>query len=131
MTFPAFRLRRAERDSQNDRMRFDRLSQLMSRVAGEIEREREGLEQRYSESQISAAFAQAAFENEGDQDMSSKAEGFTVSMMRYSERIAVLRDQVEFIRSLEKTVAGFAGEIGKPKAGLPTDRDLPAVISSN
>jgi len=122
MTFPVFRLRRAERDSQNDRMRFDRLSQFVSRVAGEIEREREGLERRYSESQTSAAFAQAVFENEGDQGMSSKAEGFTVSMMRYSERIVALREQVEFIRSLERTVAGFAGEIGKARQRNGSDQ---------
>jgi predicted Zn-dependent protease len=112
MLFSGFRIRSARRDSETDRIRFERLSQMIAKLGDEIENERAGLERRYSETKTSAAFAQAAFENEGDPTISSRVNELTSSMMRYKARIEALGKQKAFVASIEKKVGDFVSELG-------------------
>lgn len=116
MLFSGFRIRSAKRDRETDRTRFDRLSHAISKLRDDIEKERDGLERRYSETRTSAAFAQASFENEGDPKLSSKVDDLTASMLHYSARIDSLQKQIEFVGSLKNSVADFSEGIVKPGA---------------
>lgn len=112
MALFSFRTRSPERDRETDMLRFQRLDQTLGQIRTELESERAGLQNRYEEVAASAAFSQAALENDrGSEDISSRVEEFTQSMMRYSERIASLERQIAFIRDLEENVSSFAGEV--------------------
>ena len=113
MLFSGFRTRSAKRDSETDRARFERLAQMVAKLGDEIESERAGLERRYSETKTSAAFAQAAFENEGDPTISSKVNDLTSSMLHYEARIEKLGKQKAFVEGIEKNVAAFAAGVAE------------------
>jgi hypothetical protein len=112
MALFGFRIRSADRDSAGDAARMQRLADTLSALAAEIEHERSGLRSRREQAAENAAFSMAALEDDGADHLSGKVDGLTSSMSRYSERIAVLQAQAEFVEGLLEDIALFTREYG-------------------
>jgi hypothetical protein len=110
MALFGFRVRSADRDSAADTARLQRVADTLSGLIAEIDGERSGLRARRERTAENAAFSMAALEDDGAEYLSKKVDGLTSSMSRYSERIAALQAQVDFIAGLLDDVAVFARE---------------------
>ncbi|MBS3648596.1 hypothetical protein KEU06_08135 [Pseudaminobacter sp. 19-2017] len=77
----------------------------------EIERERNGLRDRYDKLAADAAFSYQALENDSvASSMSSKIDDMTDTMIRYSGRIQSLERQIGFVIGLRSQVEEFSQE---------------------
>jgi hypothetical protein len=92
----------------------------------EIERERNGLRDRYEKLAADAAFSYQALENDsGGASMSSKIDDMTDTMIRYSGRIQSLEKQIGFVIGLRGQVEEFSREnaaAGLAAAAVPPRR---------
>lgn len=112
MALFGFRVRSADRDSAADTTRMQRVADTLSGLVAEIDGERSGLRARRERAAENAAFSMAALEDDGAEYLSEKVDGLTSSMSRYSERIAALQVQVDFVAGLLDDVTLFARERG-------------------
>lgn len=109
-----FRTRNPDRDRETDAARQDRLSRFLGELRAEIERERDGLQDRYEKITADAAFSQQALEDErAASATSSRIDEMTESMIRYTERIELLERQIGFMdKMLGQAVLFSKREIG-------------------
>jgi hypothetical protein len=127
--FP-FRNRSAQRDSQTDTGRLQRLHKALSVIRGEMETERLGLRDRYESVMANAAFSQQLVEDDGGSGgISSKVDDMTCTMIRTTTRIAQLQEQIYFVTEMAGSLDTFAhrsaeNETVRPLAvvGLPSRR---------
>jgi len=119
-----FQVRNPNRDRDTDAGRLQRLHRMLDELRVEIERERNGLRDRYEKLAADAAFSYQAMENDGvEASMSSKIDDMTDTMIRYSGRIQALDRQIGFVIGLRGQVEGFfrgdAGEAAPSSAVRP------------
>ena len=107
MSSRGFRSRSLRRDSETDQVRFDRVIQLVRNLRSEIHNEYNGLKQRHSNATISAASAQAASENEGNDSNSERIDELTREIIRYPKRLEKLDEQLRYFQQLEKEILRF------------------------
>jgi small-conductance mechanosensitive channel len=104
-----FRTRNPGRDRETDTGRLQRLERLLNELGEEMERERDGLRDRYEKVTADAAFSQQALEEDrADAAISSKIDGMTDTMIRYTERLTSLEKQLAFIAELRGRVDEFS-----------------------
>jgi hypothetical protein len=97
MAFFRFRTRSPERDRDTDVGRLQRLRQSLADIRAEMEREKNGLRDRYEKVMANAAFSQQLVEDErGGSGMSSTVDDMTGTMIRNTKRLAALQAQVDF-----------------------------------
>jgi hypothetical protein len=120
MALFGFRVRSADRDSAADTARMQRMVEALSGLVAEIDGERSGLRARRERAAENAAFSMAALEDDGAEYLSEKVDGLTSSMSRYSERIAALKAQADFVAGLLDDVTLFARERGIEIRGAAT-----------
>jgi len=100
-----FRTRNPQRDRDTDVDRLRRLQQSIIDVRAEMERERDGLRDRYERVTADAAFSQQRLEDGRDGDgASSKIDGMTGTMIRYTKRLAWLQSQIDFVTEIGRKV---------------------------
>jgi DNA-binding ferritin-like protein len=110
MALNRFRVRSPDRDRDTDRRRMQRLHQLLDDLRSEMERERDGLRERYDKVTANAAFSMVALEEEsGSRGMSSQIGDMTNTMVNYASRIASLGSQIDFIADLDRRVERVLG----------------------
>ena len=106
-----FRMRSAERDRETDLGRLQRLRQLLTDIRTEMEREKNGLRDRYEKVTTNAAFSQQALEDDSvGEGMSAKIDDMTDRMVRYTRRIASLGTQIDFVTEIDRRVEAFSRE---------------------
>jgi len=111
MALTRFRVRSPERDRQTDSGRLQRLHQLLADIRSEMERERNGLRDRYERLTANAAFSLLAMEDSGGgAGLSSKVGAMTDSMVRYARRMASLEGQIGFVTDIDQQVELFSRE---------------------
>jgi hypothetical protein len=117
MAFSRFRVRSPERDRETDLDRMRRLRQVFRDICVEMEREREGLRDRYEKVTADAAFSQLALEDDyASAGLSSKIDDMTDTMIHYTKRIASLDAQIEFVTELDSRVELFSQQNTGDKA---------------
>jgi hypothetical protein len=117
MAFSRFRVRSSQRDRETDLGRVQRLRQSLRDIRAEMERERDGLRDRYEKVMADAAFSQLALEDDSARaGMSSKIDDMTDTMIRYTRRIASLDAQIGFVTNLDDRVELFSLENAGDKA---------------
>lgn len=110
-----FRIRSSERDRDTDEGRRERLAQLLETLRTEIDRERDGLRERYDKVTADAAFSQQALEDERAADaISSRIDELTVAMQRFSDRLSSLDRQAAFLAEMSDSVNAFFREDTAP-----------------
>src|SRR5262245_7844649 len=97
-----FRVRSPTRDRETDIERMQRLRQDIAVVRAEMERERNGLRDRYEKVTANAAFSVLALEEDASPGISSKIGDMTDTMIRYARRIASLEGQIGFVTDLDQ-----------------------------
>ena len=103
-----FRTRSPERDSETDGKRISRLAYFLDGLLVEMENERDGLRNRYESVTTRAAFSQQALEDDRvDQQMSAAIDDMTGTMMRYTERLALLEQQIAFVTEMRERSSRF------------------------
>jgi hypothetical protein len=108
MALPGFRVRSAERDRNSDANRLLRLSQIIADLRGEMDREQNGLRDRYDKMTTNAAFSQLALEEGGgDANMSSRLGEMTETMIHYGDRLSSLDRQIHFLNDLDQQITRF------------------------
>jgi hypothetical protein len=106
-----FQTRNTNRDRETDAARFQRLHRLLDDLRADMERERNGLRDRYEKVAADAAFSQQALENDRvGAAMSSKIDDMTDTMIRYKRRIQSLEKQIGFVTDLHGQVEAFCQE---------------------
>lgn len=106
-----FRVRSPERDRETDRDRLRRLHQALDGIRVEMERERDGLRNRYEKVMADAAFSQQALEDDdADAAASSRIDEMTDAMIRYGKRMASLEAQIGFVTGIDRQVELFSEE---------------------
>lgn len=120
MALFGFRVRSTDRDSAGDAVRMQRLADALSVLVAEIEGERSGFRARRERAAENAAFSMAALEDDGADYLSEKVDDLTNSMSRYSQRIAALQAQSEFVVGLLDEVGLFARDYGIEIRGSTT-----------
>jgi archaellum component FlaC len=106
-----FQTRNPNRDRETDRDRMERLDRMLGDLRAEMEREKDGLRDRYEKVAADAAFSQQALENDRvEASMSSKIDGMTDTMIRYRARIHSLEKQIGFVTELNSQVEAFSQE---------------------
>ncbi|NGO50016.1 hypothetical protein [Allomesorhizobium camelthorni] len=106
-----FQTRNPNRDRETDAGRLQRLHRLLDDLRAEMERERNGLRDRYDKVAADAAFSQQALENDRvGAVMSSKIDDMTDTMIRYRGRIRSLEKQIGFVTDLHAQVEAFSQE---------------------
>jgi hypothetical protein len=109
MALTRFRVRSPERDRETDAERFRRLGRCIGDLRAEMERERDGLRDRYEKVTADAAFSQQALEDDGaGAAVSAKIDDMTEAMIRYTKRIASLEAQIGFVTELGRKVEQFS-----------------------
>lgn len=104
-----FQTRNPNRDRETDSGRLQRLHRTLDELRAEMERERNGLRDRYDKVAADAAFSQQALENDRvGASMSSKIGDMTDTMIRYRERIQSLEKQIGFVTELHGQVEAFS-----------------------
>ncbi|WP_353643829.1 hypothetical protein [Mesorhizobium sp. WSM2239] len=84
---------------------------MIEDLRAEMERERNGLRDRYEKVAADAAFSQQALENDRvGAAMSSKIDDMTDTMIRYRGRIQSLEKQIGFVTDLYGQVEAFSQE---------------------
>jgi len=115
-----FRVRSRERDLETDDGRRERLGLLLDTLGAEIEREREGLRNRYDKVTADAAFSQQALEDDrADDTISSRIDELTSAMQRFTDRLASLDRQAAFVTETRDRMNAFFRE----NAGVDTASD--------
>lgn len=102
-----FQVRSRERDRETDIARVKRLHGLLDDLRLEIEQERNGLRDRYERVSERAAFSQQALEDGQSPSLSTVVDDLTDTMIRYSARLAVLEEQIDFVTALRTRAATF------------------------
>ena len=111
MALPGFRTRAPGRDRATDVGRLQRLHQSLASIRGEMEQEKNGLRDRYDKVMANAAFSQQSLEDgRGGADISSTIDEMTDTMIRYTNRIASLDTQIDFVTGIERQVGRFSEE---------------------
>jgi hypothetical protein len=106
-----FQTRNPNRDRETDAGRLQRLHRLLDDLRAEMERERNGLRDRYEKVAADAAFSQQALENDRvGAAMSSRIDAMTDTMIRYRGRIQSLEQQIGFVTNLHAQVEAFSQE---------------------
>lgn len=106
-----FRSRDPARDRQTDLQRFDRLARLLDQIAGEIEAEKTGLENRYRTKATNAAFLVEAMENgSASTGKSSEVSELTKSILNCERRIAELARQNGVMKELRHSIDAIVDE---------------------
>ena len=106
-----FQIRNPNRDRETDAGRLQRLHRTLDEFRLEIERERNGLRDRYEKVAADAAFSYQALENDCvEASMLSKIDDMTDTMIRYSGRIQSLEKQIGFVIGLRGQVEAFSQE---------------------
>lgn len=102
MLFARFRPRSPERDSANDQARRARLLSLMDELIAEIDRERQGLRQRYDASVTDASFALEAAQSGSATAtrVSAKLSELEAAVLYCERRGKMLDEQIEALRAL-------------------------------
>ena len=109
MALFGFRVRDPQRDREADLNRLQRLRQSLADIRSEMERELNGLRERYEKVTANAAFSQQMLEDErGGLGISSKVDDMTGAMIRYTKRITLLQTQIDFVVDLERKVDAFS-----------------------
>ena len=122
-----FRTRGPQRDRETDMARLSRLCSSLDDLRAEIEHERDGLRGRYESVTARAAFSQQALENEqAGPEMSSAVDELTRAMINYTQRLAMLEEQIAFVIGLrdraglfplqKDEIANFADATVRPSA---------------
>lgn len=107
-----FRVRGAERDRDTDRARAARLCAVLDDLRVELERERDGLRDRYESVTDRAAFSQQSLEDQRlDPAISSTIDDLTEAMIRYNKRLAALEQQIGFVTELRERAELFPLEL--------------------
>jgi hypothetical protein len=103
-----FRTRSSQRDRDTDIERLRRLQQSIVDMRAEMERKRNGLRDRYDRVTADAAFSQQRLEDgRGGDGASSKIDGMTGAMIRYTKRMASLQSQINFVTEIGRKVEAF------------------------
>lgn len=106
-----FQTRNPNRDRETDVDRMQRLHRMLGDLRAEMERERNGLRDRYEKVAADAAFSQQALENDRvGASMSAKIDDMTDTMIRYRARIQSLEKQIGFVTELDGQVEAFSQE---------------------
>ena len=106
-----FQTRNTNRDRETDAARFQRLHRLFDDLRADMERERNGLRDRYEKVAADAAFSQQALENDRvGAAMSAKIDDMTDTMIRYKRRIKSLEKQIGFVTHLHGQMEAFIQE---------------------
>jgi hypothetical protein len=108
MALTRFRVRSPERDRETDAGRLTRLRQLIAELRNEMEREGNGLRDRYEKVTANAAFSLLALEEDAGAGVSSKIGDMTETMIHYAKRMSSLEVQIGFVSDLDQQVALFA-----------------------
>lgn len=117
-----FRSRDPARDRQTDLSRFDRLAKLLDQIAGEIEAEKTGLENRYRSKATNAAFLVEAMENgSASASRSSEVTELTNSILNCERRIAALTRQNSLMKELRHSIDGIIDENGAYGSDRPAE----------
>lgn len=104
-----FRTRSPQRDHDTDVARLSRLQAFLDDLQAEMERERNGLRDRYEKVTTRAAFSQQALEDEVVAPrMSSTIDDLTETMIRYTDRLASLEKQIAFVTETRTRVDLFS-----------------------
>jgi hypothetical protein len=121
-----FQTRNPNRDHETDSGRLQRLRRLLDDLSAEMERERDGLRDRYEKVAADAAFSQQALENDRvGAAVSSKIDGMTETMIRYRGRIQSLEKQIGFVTELHGQVDAFSQENAGDSLSLAATRAGP------
>lgn len=107
MALFSFRARNPNRDRGTDELRLKLMRGTLADLVGQIEREKEGLNARYSRVAADAAFSLQALENSGSKKMGSQVDELTRSMARSRSRLKQLDAQLAFLHGLEQQVDDF------------------------
>ena len=117
MALSRFRVRSPQRDRDTDLDRMQRLRHSLRDIRVEMEREREGLRDRYEKVTADAAFSQLALEDDSaSAGLSSRIDDMTETMIHYTKRIASLDEQIEFVTDLDSRVELFSQQNTGDKA---------------
>jgi len=104
-----FRTRNPQRDRDTDADRLRRLQQSLGDIRAEMERERNGLRERYDRVTADAAFSQQRLEDgRSGSSMSAKIDDMTGTMIRYTKRLASLQTQIDFVTGIGLEVKAFS-----------------------
>lgn len=103
-----FRVRSPARDRETDVDRMQRLHEHIAAVRVDMERERDGLRDRYEKVTANAAFSLLALEEDGGPGIASKIGDMTDAMIRYARRIASLESQIGFVSDLDQQIEQFS-----------------------
>lgn len=108
-----FRMRGEGRDHRTDTLRFARLLSALDGVEAELLSEKFGLQQRYENAAVSAAFAQQYYEDEAQNTgLTERIDGLTQSLKDYSKRMGALERQIDLIGQLRASTTAFAEGYG-------------------
>ena len=108
-----FRVRSADRDKDTDQERFGELQKHLERLAGDCERESEGLHRRYAAAKHHASVALQLLEAEGDRkDLDPNLAEAERTLVRCERRLTELQDHGRFFLTLRDEVATKLKEIG-------------------
>lgn len=108
-----FRIRSADRDKDTDLERFGELRKQLERLAGECERESEGLNRRYAAAKHHASIALQLLEAEGDrEDLDPNLAEAERTLLQCERRLAELQVHSRFFLTLRDQVATKLNEIG-------------------
>ena len=111
MALTRFRTRSPERDRETDFGRLQRLQQLLDDIRREMEREQNGLRDRYEKVTANAAFSLLAMEDDsGGAGLTARIGGMTDTLIRCAGRIASLEGQIGFVTDLDRRIELFSQE---------------------
>ena len=90
--------------------RLQRLHQSLADIRAEMEREKNGLRDRYEKVMANAAFSQQLAGGRAARriGMSSKIDDMTGTMIRYTKRLASLQAQIDFVTEMDRRVEAFS-----------------------
>ena len=114
MALTRFRTRSRERDRETDFDRLRRLQQSLGDIRKEMERERNGLRDRYEKVTANAAFSLLAMEDSrGGTGLTSRIGDMTDTLIRCARRIASLEGQIGFVTDLDRRIELFSQETAR------------------
>lgn len=114
-----FKTRSPDRDRETDKVRFEQLSQVLVRLAAEIDSEGTGIRNRYESVSANAAFLAEAVDNDAASPQRiAEMDQMTKSIKGCRRRIDALEAQAAFIDRLRHLVDTFVVD------GRGTDEEL-------
>jgi len=103
-----FRVRNSRRNADTDWQRYSRLKTTIDAVMQEAVAELHGLQTRYQSASERAAFGQQAAENRSDRQVRGvKVDELTETLMHYSQRVSLLKKQIEFLGKLGEDISAL------------------------